>query len=614
MKRIYGSRCSHGSFFRTPRRFLYPAAGAWAVAVWCGVLIAAPPSPPHDLAPTVETSSPTHLGITGLTANGRIHPQGLPTTYHFEYGPTEPCAYKTVEQSLPPQLAAHYRETWDTGWNGWMSWDSRMQHFKEGGASGGYIRYHSIERDDHNHDDGIGTVHLAKYLYPGPFAPVPSVYLAAGDPDFRDAVVRIAVRGNQWRPNGTELMWWSQSQSNVEVNPDSATLGPGWIHANWCYTGQNLTDRLFSGQWERCEYRLTNDSNAWSYCGNAPGRAGYQYWQIDETQRHLNIDFFHMVVFVDPNRRPTGSIDFDEFEVTYRNYSLLFPGNGGRLVSAPAGSNDDPAALTDGWRHGDGKMWRSAIGPPGPLEFEYALANPVTVRAVQIHQHPDWPSKEVEILVSADGRAWRSVARGELPKTHTAGPNFAFLLERGLNAQARHVKVRILSGYCADAWGLGEIEMFGDGAVCQTDQDWYHVNRDITGLQPGQTYHLRLVATNAAGTAKGKDETFTVPSDPKPHVLTGPASRIRSDAAKVEGRLNPLGKKTNFYFEYGLDRSYGQRTSPQYGGMQITPRIAIATLTGLKPAATYHYRLVGTNEAGTSYGADATFTSRAETE
>ena len=37
------------------------------------------------------------------------------------------------------------------------------------------------------------------------------------------------------------------------------------------------------------------------------------------------------------------------------------------------------------------------------------------------------------------------------------------------------------------------------------------------------------------------------------------------------------------------------------------PRLGFATLTGLKPDAEYHYRVVAVNEAGTSYGEDASF-------
>ncbi len=44
-----------------------------------------------------------------------------------------------------------------------------------------------------------------------------------------------------------------------------------------------------------------------------------------------------------------------------------------------------------------------------------------------------------------------------------------------------------------------------------------------------------------------------------------------------------------------------------YGGLQTVPRTVFATLTDLKPGRTYHYRLAGVNDAGTSYGPDATF-------
>lgn len=566
--------------------------------------------------PTVETRTATLVGITGLTLNGRIHPHTLPTTYHFEYWRMPKQGHKTGEQQIPPRLAAFYHETWDEGWNGWAS-RAKPVHFKEGGASRGFIRYTSPSGDDHNHDDGVGTVHLATYMYPGGFtsSATPSAFLAAGDPDFRDARIQVSVRGNQWVPNGTELMWWSQSQSNIDINPNPSTLHPNYRHTNWACTGHNLTDLLRTGAWQRADYRLVHDSTFWTYAGHNPREVRYHYWQIDNTQRHLNYDFFHMVVFVNPAKPPTGSIDFDELEVAYRNYSLLLPSNGAKLLSAPSGSSDDPATLTDGWRHGAKKMWHSAANPKAPLEFTYSFANPVTVKSVQIHQHPEWPSQEIEVLVTDDGLAWKSLVKKTLPKNSPAGPNFAFLLERGLSASARQAKVRILSGYQAQHWGLGEIELFGSGAVMQTDDDWYHVNCDISDLTPGQTYHYRLVATSAAGTTAGEEQTFQMPADTKPHVITGAASRIQDNSAKVEGRLNPLGHRTQFYFEYGLDAQYGQKTVPEYGGQRpevflapmITPRTVFAVLSGLKPGTVYHYRLVGVNKTGTTHGADATF-------
>jgi len=196
---------------------------------------------------------------------------------------------------------------------------------------------------------------------------------------------------------------------------------------------------------------------------------------------------------------------------------------------------------------------------------------------------------------------------GEIPETHPAGANYAFLLKKKLSANAKQVKVRILSGYKPQHWGLGEIELFGSGANYLPDDDWFHVNVDLLNLKSDETIHYRLVTTNAKGTTQGPHQQFILPATTKPRVITGPASRIENSTAKVEGRLNPLGKKTQFYFEYGPTKDYGLKTSPRYGGLQITPRLGFETLTGLKPGTEYHYRLVAENETGTSYGEDATF-------
>jgi len=562
-------------------------------------------------APDIQPDTPTLLGTTGLSINGQVHPHGVPTTWYIEYGPTTDYGHRTAEQSVPPQLTAHYRESWDAGWNGWNSWCPKRLHFPTGGVSAGYISYEGSPRDDPNHVDGIGYVHLTPYMYQGSVSLTdrdPSAYLGGGDPDFRDAIIRQSVRGRDWVPHGTELMWWSQAQSNIEANPDDHTLAPNYKHPNWCYTGQSLRDLLSTGNWETAEYRLLNDTNHWTYCGNRDGEARYDaYWPIDQTQRHLNLDLFHMVVFVDPQQRPTGAIDFDEFEVTYRNYSLAAASNGGRLIASPSGSTDDPQTLTDGWRHGPGRMWASAPNPTAPLEFEFEFTEPITIEKVQLHQHPDWPAKDVEVLTSTDGQHWEPIVEGEMQARHPHGPNYAFLLKKKLSAPAQRAKVRILSGHQSQRWGLGEIEFFGTGAIYQPDDDWFHTSIDVPDLPAGRTVHYRLVATNAHGTAHGPDQHFALPADARPHVITGAASRIAHGAACVDGRLNPLGSKTQFHFEFGPTTNYGQQTRPRYGGLQLTPRLCRDELTGLQPGATYHYRFVAVNESGTSHGEDATF-------
>jgi hypothetical protein len=570
----------------------------------------------------VETLGATSVGTTAFTANGRIQPRGLPGTYYVEYGPSRDYGFATAERPLPPKLAAFYRETWQDGLAGWQGGISAsdLVHVEDG-ADNGFVRYTDPQGagDDTHHFDGIGVVHLTKWMYTGtatgPFA---TAALGGGDPDLRGAHVRVRLRGHDWQPNGTELVFWTQSDSDLAKQNTS-----DFRRANWAFTGFSLTESLASTEWTDVGYRLVNDSRLWSYAGRYGTRPNYAYWPLDDSLAHVNADFIHMLVFVNQAAEPSGTIDFDEFEVAYRNHSLLLPSNGGRLTAFPRGSTS-PAALTDGWRNGPDHTWRSRPKPREPQEFEYEFATPVTIHAVQIHQDPEWPSRDVEVLVSEDGVAWTSLASEQpswtLPRT-AISPNHAFVWKRAIDqtgapvplydAPVRRAKVRILSGYDPHRWGLGEIEMFGTGAVMATDDDWYEVSQDVEGVAPGETVHYRFVTTTAVGTVEGPDMTFTVPDGSLPEVVTGPASRISGSTAKVEGRLNPLGHLTRYYFEFGEDESYGKMVPGPfpyswYGGTGFLPRTVAVELTGLV-SGQYHYRLVATTESETAFGEDAVF-------
>ena len=558
----------------------------------------APEAPKSEIAsqsPTVTTRSASALGNTAMTANGSIHPHGKHTTYYFDYGTSKEYGFRTEPRPLPPRLAAYYYESWDEGLGSWSSW-LKHEHVPGGGVKNGYVSFSEPSRNDPNHDDGIGTLHLTKYLMSG--------QVGGGDPDLRGARVSIAVRGHDWQANGSELLWWTQSQSNVEVG-----IAEGWKRANWAYTGFTLTDYLNDGQWHQVEYRLLNDASKWTYGGNNllqsnPSR--YDYWSIDSAQAHVNYDFFHLEATIDRENPPTGALDFDEFQIAYRNHSLILPSNGGRLLESPE-QGSDPAALTDGWRYGEGRVWQSGENPDSPLEFVYAFDNPVVIERVQIHQNPQWPAQEVEIWVSQDGKDYSPGVSQVLPQQGDPNANFAFALDAGLALQCRFLKLLLKSGYQAERWGLGEVEVFGTGAVMQSDDDLYYVNLDLEGLEPGETYHYRLVASNDEGTGYGEERTYTLPATRKPTAVTTEATKITASTARLEGRFNPLGVRAEFYFEYGTSPSYGSRSPSRDGGLQITPRTAFERLTDLEPGKIYHYRLVASNEEGITYGEDATF-------
>jgi hypothetical protein len=96
------------------------------------------------------------------------------------------------------------------------------------------------------------------------------------------------------------------------------------------------------------------------------------------------------------------------------------------------------------------------------------------------------------------------------------------------------------------------------------------------------------------------------PQPPAPTVTTGNATSVASDAATITGSVDPNGPDTHYHFQFGESTSYGSSTAETDAGFGTTGRGASATIANLSPSTTYHYRVVATSWAGTSYGADQT--------
>ena len=114
---------------------------------------------------------------------------------------------------------------------------------------------------------------------------------------------------------------------------------------------------------------------------------------------------------------------------------------------------------------------------------------------------------------------------------------------------------------------------------------------------------------SAAGTTSSTSSTSTTtPAATAPSATTGSANTIGQSSATPTGTVNPNGQATTYYFEYGTSTTYSTQTSPTAVGSGTTPIGVHATIFGLNPNTTYHYRLVAQSSAGTTNGADQTFT------
>jgi hypothetical protein len=96
-----------------------------------------------------------------------------------------------------------------------------------------------------------------------------------------------------------------------------------------------------------------------------------------------------------------------------------------------------------------------------------------------------------------------------------------------------------------------------------------------------------------------------------PLVITGSVTGISATAVFVPGVVNPQGAATAFHVDYGPTPAYGAATADAPAGAGTVPVDVQATVAGLAPLTTYHYRVVAGNAYGPTYGADQTFTTAA---
>jgi plastocyanin len=101
--------------------------------------------------------------------------------------------------------------------------------------------------------------------------------------------------------------------------------------------------------------------------------------------------------------------------------------------------------------------------------------------------------------------------------------------------------------------------------------------------------------------------TITVSGPASPVVSTAAASAVGETGATLNGSVNPSGQSTTYHFDYGATGSYGQETPEEAAGEGTTAASKSAVVSGLTPATTYHFRIVAKSAAGTTLGADRTF-------
>jgi hypothetical protein len=142
----------------------------------------------------------------------------------------------------------------------------------------------------------------------------------------------------------------------------------------------------------------------------------------------------------------------------------------------------------------------------------------------------------------------------------------------------------------------------------------------VCKLFPVLSFHLRfsltvvfatafsiLVANGQVTSAEAADEPAGPPS---PYARTAFAYGISKTEAVLIGFVNARGSSTTARFQVGRTKSYGRwfpagQPEEFYSGRHSSE--VEQGVDRLRPRTTYHFRLVATNEGGTTYGKDKTF-------
>lgn len=134
----------------------------------------------------------------------------------------------------------------------------------------------------------------------------------------------------------------------------------------------------------------------------------------------------------------------------------------------------------------------------------------------------------------------------------------------------------------------------------------------ITGLEPGTTYYVRAYATNSQGTSYGKELSFTTDIE-LPVVKTEALSSVSSNTACSGGQIISNGGSSisacgivwSTTPNPTVELSTKTNETSSYNAFS-------STLTNLKPNTKYYVRAYATNSKGTAYGAELSFTTKAE--
>jgi hypothetical protein len=223
------------------------------------------------------------------------------------------------------------------------------------------------------------------------------------------------------------------------------------------------------------------------------------------------------------------------------------------------------------------------------------------------------PRATVHFRLTAANSGGSTSGADKTVQTHLPPPTIA--LREATAATTKAVTLNaIVNANGAELTGcefeFGPTTAYGEAAPCSPTPSEgsgpVPVSARITGLQPNQTLHFRLFIADSEGLVETTDATARTLPQPL-LVSTGLPTGVTRTSATLNGDIASFGAEiTHCEFQYGATEAYGGSAPCSLSAGGEGRVAATASVAGLSPTSTYHFRLVAANRSGTTTGVDST--------
>jgi streptogramin lyase len=257
--------------------------------------------------------------------------------------------------------------------------------------------------------------------------------------------------------------------------------------------------------------------------------------------------------------------------------------------------NSEPSAITAG---PDGNLWFTESASPGRIG-RITTDGVITENGIGLTPN----MAPTDIAAGPDGNLWFTL-NGDPGAIGRITPEGVFTeFNDGLTTNSRPTGIAAGSDgalWFTEAASPGRIGRITTGGDISEYREGLTSDRSPWFITPGPDGNM----------------WFTENADPGalarislPPVVRGRSVQYISDnSAQLPAKIRPNAQATEFYFEYGRTENARKKSAVVSAGAGWDHVEVMTRVANLRPATTYHYRVVATNDSGTTTGPTGEFT------